>query len=165
MVTVCEDDVIFHQIFVRSSAELLKSLPRNWDIVLWGWNFDSVLVFDLIPGLAPFVAQPIDQKGLLSRAKLFQHSKLAWRLYRLHRAFGLACYTISPSGARHLRDRCFPLRDQIIDFPELGFKRHNRGIDFLTAVAYPGLAAFVCFPPLVVSPNEKHQSTVQQSGL
>ena len=49
-ITVIEDDAVLSKDFHRNSAQLLSSLPQNWDFVMWGWNFDAYLTVDLIPG-------------------------------------------------------------------------------------------------------------------
>jgi glycosyl transferase family 25 len=42
-VTVAEDDAIFAQHFVSAFDVFFRKLPTDWDIVLWGWNFDAFL--------------------------------------------------------------------------------------------------------------------------
>src|SRR5690242_18445422 len=40
--TVAEDDAIFRLDFAQTHAALLSGLAPDWDIVLWGWNLDSI---------------------------------------------------------------------------------------------------------------------------
>jgi hypothetical protein len=36
--TVCEDDAILHPDFTARAGRLLRQLPPDWDLILWGWN-------------------------------------------------------------------------------------------------------------------------------
>ena len=49
MTTIAEDDAVFNRHFSQKAAELLAKLPPDWDIVRWGWNFDSILDVAVIP--------------------------------------------------------------------------------------------------------------------
>src|SRR6516162_4014904 len=37
-ITIADDDCIFNLKFDSCAAELIRSLPPDWDLVLWGWN-------------------------------------------------------------------------------------------------------------------------------
>ena len=54
-ITVVEDDAILHPSFEKLAAQAIATLPADWDIVYWGWNFDSVLSISLLPGVSPTV--------------------------------------------------------------------------------------------------------------
>ena len=51
-VTICEDDAIFNQQFELHAEQLIDALPPNWDLVVWGWNFNSIFYFEMLPGVA-----------------------------------------------------------------------------------------------------------------
>jgi glycosyl transferase, family 25 len=51
--TIAEDDALLRRDFEARSAGVLATLPPGWDIVLWGWNFDSVLQVDPMGGVSP----------------------------------------------------------------------------------------------------------------
>ena len=53
--TVAEDDAIFRNDFAAAAEASMDALPEDWDFVLWGWNFNSVLCVDLLPGITPCV--------------------------------------------------------------------------------------------------------------
>lgn len=159
-ITVCEDDAIFHRSFPAAAPELLDSLPPDWDLVMWGWNFDSILLFDLMPGISPCLGT-FNQAQMRGAVAQFQRANLSPQLFRLLRAFGTVCYTISERGAHKLMARCVPLRAITVDFPRINPAFPNNGIDIAMNDAYPEVNAYVSFPPLVVTKNEHEVSTVR----
>jgi glycosyl transferase, family 25 len=129
--------------------------------VLWGWNFDSILYFDLLPGISSCVSL-FDQQAMRSGVESFQVQPILPRLFRLLRAFGIPCYSISPKGAQLLRGHCLPLREMPVFFPGLNREIPNNGIDIMTNDAYPRINAYVSFPPLVITKNEHERTTIQR---
>ena len=126
---------------------------------MWGWNFDSILLFDLMPGVTPCVAA-FDQGSMRAAIDRYQKLDLAPQAFRLRRAFGTVCYTISPSGAKRLLQAALPLRPLTVDFPMVNPAFPNTGIDIVMSSLYPGLNAWVSFPPLVLTKNEPEKSTI-----
>jgi len=159
--TVCEDDAIFNRHFTDDAGLIVNSLPRDWHFVLWGWNFDSYLCFDMIPGISHTTAK-FDQNRLRAGAQEFQSRRLTPRPFRLLRACGSCCYSISPFGARALRDFCLPLRNMSVFFPGLNRSLPNNNFDVMMNAIYPKMNAFVSFPPLAITKNEHATSTVQR---
>jgi glycosyl transferase, family 25 len=157
--TVCEDDAIFNRGFEATVARMERTLPPDWDFVLWGYNFDEYLQIDLLPGVSRALML-FDQAAMRQAIAPFQDSAIAPLLFRLHRALGTPCYSISPKGAALLRDHCFPLRPMTLALPGRRLVR-GRGHDMLMNEAYPRLLAFASVPPLVVTENDHATSTVQ----
>ena len=163
MLTVAEDDAIFHNDFDSLAKEVIDTLPPEWDIVLWGWNFDSFLLFDMLPGASSCLAQ-FDQAKLRTGISTYQKSDISPKAYRLMRAFGTICYSISPAGAERLHNHCVPIRPMNTFYPGLNRSLVNIGIDRMMNEAYPSLSAFVCFPPLVATENDNGASTTLTAG-
>jgi GR25 family glycosyltransferase involved in LPS biosynthesis len=167
IVTAAEDDAIFNFGFERQAAEIVGRLPDDWDFILWGYNFDLFMCFQMLPGASPCLAL-FEQDMLRRGVKAFQNQTIQATAYRLIWAFGLACYSISPKGAREFKSRCLPLRPQIIHCPEIarappgGPTYRTVGIDNHMNGVHRDLKSFVCFPPLVVTKNEREKSTVQE---
>jgi glycosyl transferase family 25 len=159
--TICEDDAIFNRCFVETAEPLIGALPDDWDMVLWGWNFDSVVSFEMLPGVSPCCLS-FDQEAMRDGVASFQEQRVLPQLFRLQRALGLVCYSISPKGARVLRNRCLPLREMSVYFPGLNRELYNNGIDIPMNDAYPDINAYVSFPPLVVTMNDPGTTTVQR---
>jgi glycosyl transferase, family 25 len=38
--TLAEDDAIFHSRFDACAPDVIGTLPADWDVILWGFNFD-----------------------------------------------------------------------------------------------------------------------------
>lgn len=159
--TVCEDDAVLHDSFSDLLPRLMASVPRDWDLLMWGWNFDSVLMFDLMPGVSSCLAA-FDQDQLRSAVRTYQTQPLFPQLFRLIRSFGVICYTVSPAGAKKLLERCLPVRAMTISVPGVNARLPNYGIDIMMSSVYPDLNAYVGFPPLAVTRNEHASSTVQR---
>ena len=157
--TVAEDDAVLNRHFREKAASLLTRLPTDWQIVLWGWNFDSMLHAELIEGVKAGVMW-FDRVPLGERLREFRQNDYDVLPLRLLGAFGTVCYSVSPAGARHLLEGCFPLKNERVFFP--AFKRSllNFGIDTVMNKHYRSMKAYACFPPLVWTENDKTASDV-----
>jgi len=157
--TIAEDDAIFREDFENARAELLATLQPGWDMVLWGWNFDSVLQLRVLPGMP--AAMAFDQQAMLAALPGFAFTTTRPQAFRLDIAFGLPAYTVSPGGAKKLLARCFPLTDFTRQVPILPQPVRNEGIDTALTQIYPSTDSYACFPPLALSPNDRAASTIQ----
>lgn len=158
--TICEDDAIFHSLYLPSAERIVSALPPDWDIILWGWNTNSPILFEALPGAGWCLAY-FDDSEIPGRASAYQ-SRPVWPMpYRLREAIGLVCYSVSPKGARALCDFCLPLRRMSARSVGLKGALPNSGIDVMMLAAYPRLQAFISFPPLVLTKNLLATSTVQ----
>lgn len=156
-VTIAEDDAVFRHDFEARSAEVLASLPKDWDVVLWGWNFDSLLCVRPM-GAAGAVTMVFEQDALRRAIDAFQGLDKPVQAFPLEQAFGLLAYTVSPAGARRLIEKCFPQRPLEILLSGYGRYLRNVGVDVATAAVYGQLKSFACFPPLAVSPNVRGEA-------
>jgi glycosyl transferase, family 25 len=154
--TVCEDDAHFNKDFTRFAGDAVAKLDGKFDLILWGWNFDSVLVFDLW-GISSCAAT-FNASQMLQSIERFKGLTFNPTLYALQRAYGLVCYTVSPRGAQALLARALPLRPMQVFFPGLG-NLPNTGLDVVLSALYPGIIALVSFPPLVLTKHERGRST------
>jgi glycosyl transferase, family 25 len=159
--TICDDDTIFNHDFTNTAQATLDRLPAGWDWISWGWNFNTFMQMDFLPGTTPCTLVP-DQQRMRSGIVNFQQQTIEPRAFRLLQAFGTPCYTISPKGARAFLDRCWPIRKMRLVMP-MGYFLDNVGIDVMLSAAYPLTESYVSFPPLVVTKNEMDKSTVQHS--
>jgi GR25 family glycosyltransferase involved in LPS biosynthesis len=171
MMTVCEDDTIFHSGFAAHAAAVIERLPAEWDLVLWGWNFDAGMQMDLLPGVSPALVFG-DEEALRANLDAFRAGPSSPQPYRLLQAFGLLCYSLSAKGARALKDFCLPIRPMGVYLPAPNRNLldddifvPNAGIDVMLSALYPQIRAYVSVPPLVVSPNDERNSTVQRQPL
>jgi GR25 family glycosyltransferase involved in LPS biosynthesis len=158
-VTVAEDDAILNRHFARKADDTLQRLPQDWDIILWGWNFDSILDVELLPNLKHGVMM-FDSKMLGPRVVDFQEAEYDVVPLRLRGAFGIVCYSLSATGAKHLLERCFPLKNELISIPGLSRQIQNFTLDACLNKHFPALQAYACFPPLAYTENDKTNSDV-----
>jgi glycosyl transferase, family 25 len=159
-VTLAEDDAIFRLDFEAAAHAVIAALPADWDLILWGWNFNSMLCIDLIPGVSPAVLIG-DQNRMRQGIARFQAEAQPAHPFRLLRAHGGVCYSLSPAGAGKLRRLCLPIRQIDVPFPVVNQMTPNTGIDMTMSLAYPLLNAFVSLPPLVLTENRRELSTIQ----
>jgi glycosyl transferase, family 25 len=155
--TVCEDDAIFNLAFEQRALDMLVALPDDTDIVYWGWNFDAQTAIEILPGMSP-CATGFGKNPLPSEVAVFQNCQINPMAFRLLRAFGIICYTITPNGARRLRELCLPVRNEVWEFPEIKVRIPNVAVDVGMCHALPRIRAFCSFPPLVMSLNDPSQS-------
>jgi GR25 family glycosyltransferase involved in LPS biosynthesis len=161
-VTIAEDDVVLNKHFADKAAATLTKLPADWDVMLWGWNFDSILHVEVIEGIKDTI-MTFDSTKLESKLLEFQTKNYDVQPLRLLNAFGIMCYTLSPKGARLLGEVCFPLRNEVVTVPGLKRRLLSFTIDVTMNKYYRSLRSYVCFPPLAWSENDKSQSDNQRA--
>jgi glycosyl transferase family 25 len=159
--TIAEDDAIFRLDFVERCRETLSRLPRDWDVVVWGWNFDFYLVTEFMSGISPAVMR-FDQEGLRRSIESFRRLDEAPLPMRLWMCWGTLAYSISPGGAEKFMKGCFPLNQFSMTIPSTRERLRNMGVDSAMNALYAGAKSFVSFPPLAISRNEHPLSTVQK---
>lgn len=158
--TVVEDDALLNQFFEDRAEELLQRLPADWDIVLWGWNFDSILLFHMIPTGLPCLAVASEHL-VREHIQDLQKTPIQAQAFRLQKAFGTLAYTVSPKGAVKLANHCLPIRPMDVFCAGLNRAVPNFAIDVMANALYPNINAYVSFPPLAMSRNDKSQSTTE----
>jgi glycosyl transferase, family 25 len=152
--TIAEVDAVFRRDFTERSSGVLAALAPDWDVVLWGWNFDSVLDVRPMGGVSP-VVMLFDQDQLRTSLDDFQRMHAPVMPFKLVKAFGTLAYTLSPRGAARMLELCFPQKDVSVHIPAYNKHLINVGLDVSANLAYERMESFVCFPPLAVSPNER----------
>ena len=151
---ICEDDARLRQDFAATVTHLLAQLPSPWEILLLGYNFDSILDVEIIPGVdlqgkfvSPWFTEG-DRQAFLQTAR--QPTVLP-----LNNAFGSCAYAVSPQGAAKLINRCFPLTREPIGIPALNRILYPAGsIDAVMNTHYRHLQAFCAVPPVAITPNQ-----------
>ncbi|QWD72183.1 glycosyltransferase family 25 protein [Polynucleobacter sp. UB-Raua-W9] len=160
--TICEDDAIFHQNFECLSGKVLTSLGVDWDICLWGWNFDSILLCNLPQGLSN-CSMTFDQNTLRTNFVGYMAEDLNPLPLKLLQCFGTICYSISPKGAQNFLAQTQPIKKMNVFFPTLNMKLENVALDISMNAFYAINQSYASFPPLVITKNEVEISTVQQT--
>lgn len=154
---IFEDDAIIRRDFDRVLGKALATMHRDWDIVLFGYNTDSVLTVDTEAARRTYVfPTKYPSEAVLLRSAM-NTPEVAF--LRLHHAFGLCGYAVSPKGAQLLSRRCFPLDDRVLHIARIGRIRAST-LDGMMNAVFSKTRAFACYPPAVLSPNDKAASTV-----
>jgi GR25 family glycosyltransferase involved in LPS biosynthesis len=157
--TVLEDDAVLCANFPAETARIIAALGDDWDYILWGHNFDTVMSYELLPGLTSCTAL-FDQARMRQRLPFFHRRLMQTSVYRLNRALGIPAYTVSPRGAKKLLAFCRPIRPLDVEFPLFG-RRTNFSIDYMLNGLYADIAAYVAMPALALTANDLDRSTVQ----
>ncbi len=157
-ITLCEDDAILRDGFVDLSMALISAVP-DYDLILWGWNFDSIAEAEMTPGLP--IALAADQGRFRESPETFRRSDAAAVPLRLLGALGTPCYTVSPKGAAKLLAKALPVGNARLRLPLMPGEIENVTPDIALSCLYRSLSAYLAFPPLAASRNEWSLSTVR----
>lgn len=151
--TICEDDAVLRRDFLKAAAPLLD---LDFDIIQWGWSFENAIEYELAPSLR--CLQMCDFGTMRAKLDDFQNLTEQPRPFRLLKSQGAFCYTVSPAGAKKLRELALPLRPMAVKVTYNRAPYQNLGIDVVMMAAYEDMKSFISYPPLAVAP-QLHPST------
>ncbi|AQT06331.1 glycosyltransferase family 25 protein [Acetobacter persici] len=155
---IFEDDAFLCKNFEQEADRIIGTLPMDWDIILWGNNYDTMLQFELIPGITDcFVGFSEDdaRKGIMS----FRDIDITALPFKLKQTFGICGYAISAKGARELMQRCLPFTT--VNFPHSclgGRVIPTSSVDVMMNMHYSQMMSFTSFPALCLTDNVKAKS-------
>ena len=159
-VFIVEYDVYLRRDFVTKTLGVIDALPDHWEIVHFGYNTDSGVDIELLPG------SPV--RGLFNRpfptqkdCQEFVEETSPVVPLRLNNAFGNCSYLLAPRGAQKMLDGCFPMSITPFFVPVLKYYLRPQSKDGRMNALYRNMEAFVCVPPLSMPVNDKRTSTVQ----
>ena len=162
-ICVLEDDVLVVSDWRQFCFEALDKAPAEMDLLLLGWNLDSVLRAEIFPGVTCIsLFEPAFPSVPQIRSVLDQQSQR--QVVRLEKALGLPGYVVTPRGAQkllHVLPR-FEAEPLLVGrgIPQVP----SMTLDAQMNRAYPELQAFVVVSPLVLAENDQHSSlTVSRS--
>ncbi|MFT8896575.1 MAG: glycosyltransferase family 25 protein [Acetobacter sp.] len=161
-ISIFEDDAILSSNFQEESKRIIESLENEWDIILWGYNYDVNLVFDLLPGVTYCVAN-FNQTLMRLGVERYRSRPVNASPFKLFKALGICGYAISPKGARRLLDLCLPLQNAEYWYRRTNETLRNTSLDHVMCHHYEKIDAFCCFPSLCISRNENTKSTIINS--
>mgnify|MGYP001160154961 FL=1 len=155
---IFEDDAFLCPNFEQESDRIIANLPDDWEIILWGNNYDSILEFELLPGITQCVAI-FNQDDVRCGIPAFLNMDVSSSPFRLSQTFGICGYAISPLGASRLLERCLPFKSVDVTYPGLGMRvLTTTSIDHLMNIHYRNIKAYTSFPPLCVTDNDSSNS-------
>jgi GR25 family glycosyltransferase involved in LPS biosynthesis len=160
-IIILEDDVIVSRDFNKHINNLINSLlPSKWDIVQLNYNFDSVLSYK---NTNFETCNCIFNKTKVTKENItnFVTSKINTTIAKLNYCFGMSAYIINPTGAKLLKEKCFPLDNRIINMPFLN-NISCFTIDCMMNSIYKDIDAYVCIVPFAITPHisDEYISTI-----
>jgi glycosyl transferase family 25 len=160
---IFEDDAVLRHDICAVLPRLLSRVADDWDIVLLGYNTDSVIEFKLWEGGINLHAAFSVAAPTTAQLTAFAASREPVELFKLHRAFGICGYAISLRGAEKLLSKCFPMDNRALRIPALGRSITLSGLDGTLNAFFESISAYACFTPLVMPINDRASSSVQRS--
>ncbi len=158
---ILEDDTLLADQWLEKLEAIIPTEKEGFDMLLLGWNLDSVLRAEIYPPLECIsLFEPIypGKKDILK----ILNTKNPRRICKLKNAFGLPGYIISPKGASNLIDRILPFNSQITNIGRGIPSINSYGIDALLNNIYNELEAIVVIAPLVLALNESSLSLTKK---
>jgi glycosyl transferase family 25 len=149
---ILEDDVIANKNFTEHLRSVMNMLPKNFDILLLSYNFDSLLCFN---NTIYEQCNSIFNKTKMTQLDIdnFVSSQIYPSIAKLKYCFGIAAYIVSPKGAKLLKEKCFPLNNRIIENMPFLNNLKCYTIDCMMNSIYKDINAFVCPIPFVITPH------------
>ena len=160
---VFEDDAYLRADIRARSMRAIAPLG-DWDIVLLGYNIDSLLEVDLAGDLVLSGLFTPRHPSVANLEKLVKSEDPVMTL-RLRHAFGLCGYAISPAGAKKLRESVFPMDNRMLEFPATRRHLPVSSIDAMMNAFFRTMSSHVCVPPLVLTENNWAKSTTVKPGM
>jgi GR25 family glycosyltransferase involved in LPS biosynthesis len=155
-ITIFEDDIVVSRQFETRARDVLPAVPRDWDIIQWGWHFNPLFVWvDLGISKAKLLGYGRRNYNGTAELQKFQTEEYSPAPIRLLHSFGTMGYSISAKGARASLEFCLPLRKRLIQFPDAAVSVWDEGIDITLCGLYPALKAFICIPPLLIPRDDQ----------
>lgn len=148
--TIFEDDAFVSKEFSSRSAQILFSLPKDWDIILWGLSVKPPFAWIDIGTVRARLEGYGEKRAIDEDSQAFLLQLDPTSAVRLAHGFGLFGYSISSRGARSALAHVLPLRKRWVEFADAGVRTSDIHIDVSLCDLYPRLNAYVCLPPLVV---------------
>lgn len=151
-IIIMEDDAIVSHNFNSHINNLMNNMvPKKWDIIQLNYNFDSVLSYN---NTNYETCNCIFNQTKLTKndIQIFVKSKINTTIAKLNHCFGTSAYIINPSGAKILKEKCFPLDNRILNIPFLNNLMCGT-IDGMMNSVYKDISAYVCIIPFVITPH------------
>lgn len=158
---IFEDDAVLRDDFVQKSQALLAS-ARSWDIIFFGCNTDTIVSIPYAGGI-DFTGQFSTLYPKPEQIAAFTTLTDEVNLLRLKFSFGLCGYAVSPAGAQKLIAYTLPMDNRPVYIAPEDRTIPAYSIDCMMIDAYTRMEAYMCFPPLVMTPNDQATSQTVKS--
>jgi glycosyl transferase family 25 len=157
---VVEDDAVLAHDWQAQLNQLCSTPNLCWDVLLLGWNYNSVLHHEDAAGMTSMqLFEPAYPN--LNQIQNILSSDHARKLHRLKNAFGLPAYLIHPKAAAYLLKITPPLRSEALKIGRGIPVVQSSGVDGLLNFSYEEMQSWVVNPPLAVALNDPSSSLTQ----
>lgn len=148
--TIVEDHAVLAATFPAAAQQVLDALT-DWDLVVWGWDLDSVLWAQIPEGVSVCRVRfdRADMPG--DHLETFRTGTGPHTAVRLQHCLGSFAYTVRPAGARALLEACLPITDRRVTVGADATTLANTTPDVDLNLVYPAVRAYACFPPLALA--------------
>ncbi|MFK8250681.1 glycosyltransferase family 25 protein [Ancylobacter terrae] len=155
-IIVFEDDVRLRRDFVEKLDAVLARVP-GFDIVSLGFNTDHPVNIRIVADADTMCSFSVKYPSPAQMDAFAAQTD--WpAAVRLRGQFGSCAYVMSPAGAARYLARCFPLENRMFEFAT-GMRPYRAfSLDGVKNTVYRHTEAFVCWPPLALSPNDQRMS-------
>jgi GR25 family glycosyltransferase involved in LPS biosynthesis len=157
-IIVFEDDAWIRTDFRSIVSAAVPERTDVWDIIFCGYNFDTILEFELVPGCNLRCGFSVKHPTVRDLVRFVDMTGPA-SAHRLRNAFGTCGYIISPNGAAKLAAACFPLDNTPIPIVASQAMLVPCSLDSMMNGVLANMNAWVCVPPLVLTQNDPAAST------
>jgi len=161
-VLILEDDVKLHKDFDRILAGLLTR-QSEFDTLLLGFNWDSMIFVREHEGSAGIVKQSFNQRGLLESWDEIERSIFSPVTKRLLIGWGLCATLTTPQGAERVLHHLRNFQPEFFDFESSPVKFEFKSFDSIMNAVYKDLRSFVVTPPIAWVQNDRASSTIWNS--
>jgi len=161
-VLILEDDVKLHKDFDRV-LEGLVSKRGDFDTLLLGFNWDSMIFVSEHEGSAGIVKQSFNQRGLLESWDDIESTFFVSVTRRLLVGWGLCATLTTPQGAEKVLNHLRNFQPEFFDFDTSPVKFEFKSFDSIMNAVYKDLESFVVTPPIAWVQNDKNTSTIWNS--
>lgn len=164
-VTIFEDDAILVKNFDEKSKKLIDQVGTEWDLIQWGYNWDSFLDIRYPEKKGPvFRVSLLSQKDKFNEGE-FRNSETESSLFPLVSTFGMHAYTISPKGAKKFLQHYPKITDIFVDNIDLLHQGYwALSLDMVLNSFYDKNDCYVALPPLSYVVNNKKESVIWNSN-
>ena len=167
-ILVLEDDAVLAPDWAKQ-IKYLAQQQLDWDLLLLGWNYNSVLQSRCEAGIETIrLFEPAFPSHEQIQA-VFDLNR-EHQLERLICTFGLPGYLISPQGAKTLLNKLPPLHSNMLPMTSGIPATKPTTLDGMLNHFYPRIKAWVVNPPLAIALNDPNTSltldrpTIQNFG-
>lgn len=163
-ILILENDAKLIDDFEYKLDELMERLPPNWDLTMFGHNWDAPLFVDFFEEEFGTARIAMNQTLLQKNFDQTNFADKVPKLFKLRVSWGTHCYLISPTGAEKFLERIPKLDNRSFNVPRTGLTLTPNSLDGLMNEHYRDLNCFITLPHWSFVMNDHKLSTIWSIG-